>query len=159
MKKGILILIALASTSAFANNSKEGVTRTATKVVDVSSGDRINILGKNKTLTIETWDKNQVEIVATVNFYGDPNNRMQEFLDNWEAIVNGNIRKSGGELTIDAEIEEPNKVQIGGRYLGVQVGYSEKQLSIEYALKVPARNPIELRTSYKSLSMFITATL
>lgn len=154
MKKEILTLLILVSGLVLhAETERDGETRTATHTVDVSSGDVINVLGKNKTLIIETWNESKVEIVATVNFYGEPNDRMLEFLNDWESIVKGNIRKFPGELTIDAEIDEPNKVQVGGKYVGIRVGYSDKQFGIEYKLKVPSENPLELRTSYKSLWM------
>lgn len=153
MKKAILIGLALASCTIAQSSNKDGETRTATKVVDVSSTDVITVLGKHKSIKVDTWDKNQVEVVATINFYGEPNNRMQDFLNNWEEIVKGNIRKQAGELVIDGEIEEPNKVQIGSKRFGIQFDYSEKQLSIEYVLKVPASNRLKIRTSYKGLWM------
>ncbi len=154
MKKGIILLLALASAAAIkATENKDGETRTATKTVQISESESINILGKNTTLRLETWNRNEVEVVATVTFDGEPNNRMREFLDDFENIVKNNISLSAGSLTIDAELETPNKIQIGSRNAGIVVGYGDDKLRIEYAIKLPGKNRLELRTSYKNLVM------
>ena len=45
---------------------KLGETRTAKVTVDVSPSDVINIQAKYTELVIESWDKNEVEVIATV---------------------------------------------------------------------------------------------
>ena len=83
MKKALLLLTLLASQVGLANVN-DGETRTAEHTVSVSSGDEINILGKNTYLEIETWNKNEVSIVAEVTFDGRMTEKVKKFLDEFE---------------------------------------------------------------------------
>lgn len=152
MKKELLLILALFSVGfLFAN--KEGETRTAQHTVSISSIDEIFINGKNTYMEIETWNKNEVQVVATVTFDGKMNNRVQEFLDDFEAIVKKGIYKQGGELTIDASLDEPNKVQIGSKNVGVIVGYSDKEFRLSYKIKLPSKNQLDIKAAYEDLFM------
>ncbi|MEQ9231255.1 MAG: hypothetical protein RIF46_11285, partial [Cyclobacteriaceae bacterium] len=152
MKKELLVILALFSASVlFAYN--EGETRTAKHTVTISGTDAINILGKHTYMELETWNKNEVEITATLTFDGNMNDRVKKFLDEFESKVKNNITKSGGELTIDTGLEEPNRVQVGSRNVGLIVGYSDKELRIEYKIKLPGKNALKVTAAYKDLLM------
>ena len=153
MKKSTLLLLALFSLGSLYGSNKIGETKTARHTVTVSQSDVINIQAKNTFVNIQTWDKNEVEIVVELTFDGNENDRIRKFLDEFDKNVKDHISKSGGELLIDTNLEEPNKVQIGSKYAGVIVGYSDKELRIEYSIKLPSSNKLKVKSSYKDLIM------
>lgn len=153
MKKSTLVLLALFSLGSLYGSNKIGETKTAKHTVTVSQGEVINIQSKNTFVNIQTWDKNEVEIVAEITFDGNENDRIRTFLDEFEKNVKNNITKANGELLINTNLDEPNKVQIGSKYAGVIIGYSDKELRIEYSIKLPSTNKLKVKSAYKDLIM------
>ncbi|WP_436516155.1 hypothetical protein [Ekhidna sp. To15] len=153
MKK--LILIALAYSLAFllyANN--DGETRTATVKTTVTASDVINIEAKHTELLVETWDKNEVEIEASIRFDGKMTNKMEVFLDEFEQRVKDNISQRTGELKIDTDMDIPNRVQIGGKSIGINISYGGKELKIVYKIKAPGTNKYIISNSYEDVRLF-----
>lgn len=150
-----LILTALLFSFLFwhANASKDWETRTATVTTSVTANDVINIQAKNTDLVIETWNKNEVEVTATIRYDGKMTDKMTKFLEEFEKLVKENIKQGGGELRIDSNLDEPNKVQIGSKKVGIIVGYSENELKLDYQIKAPANNKYIINNSYKDLRM------
>ena len=153
MKNKILLITALFSASVLFAGGKDSETKTTTHIVSVSGNTEISILGKYTYLEIETWDKDEVSIEATVIFNGKMTDRVRKFLDEFCQNVKDGITKSGNELTIKTRLEEPNRVQIGSRHIGIQIGYSEKELSIEYVIKVPGSNRLNINGAYEDIVM------
>ncbi len=157
MKKSILLLLVLFSAGHAYSFGKDGETKTARHTVSVSSGDAIAILAKNTYLQIESWDKNEVEVFAQVTFDGKENDKIRAFLDDFEKHVIDQITKSGGLLTIQTNLDEPNKIEIGKKkgtyFAGVMIGYSDTELRIEYTIKVPESNLLTVKSAYKDLVM------
>jgi len=154
MKRLILILFAfnlLTTTEVHAGKSYE--TRTASVSMKVSPNDLINIRAKNTDLVVETWDKNQVEVIATVRFDGKMTDKMVSFLDNFQEYVEENIDFSAGELMINTNLDEPNKIQIGSKKVGIVIGFSEEEFRLDYKIKAPAENDFEIDNSYKDVSL------
>lgn len=152
MKK--LILIALTYSFAFllyANN--DGETRTATIKTKVSTSDIINIEAKYTELLVETWDKNEVEIEASVRFDGNMTSKMEAFLDEFEQRVKDNVSQGAGELKIDTDLDIPNRVQIGGKSIGINISYGGKELKIVYKVKAPGTNKYIISNSYEDVRL------
>jgi hypothetical protein len=152
MKKLILIALACSlSAGLFAN--KDGETRTATVKVGVSASDIIDIKAKYTELTVETWSKNEVEIIASIRFDGKMTDKVQKFLDEFEENVKNNISNSAGKLSIDTNLDEPNKVQIGGKHVGIIVSYGDKELKVSYKIKAPGTNKYTIASSYEDVRL------
>jgi len=157
MKKSILLLLVLFSAGHAYSDNKVGETKTARHTIQVSPGETINIQARNTFVQIESWDKNEVEVFAQVTFDGKANEKMRSFLDQFEKHVLDQISRAEGELFIRTNLDEPNKVQIGkykGDYFaGVMIGYGENQLRMEYTIKVPENNKLNVKCAYKDLIM------
>ncbi len=155
MKKLILItLIYSLAAISVANEKKDGETRSAIVTVDISPSDKIIIEAKHTELTVETWDKDEVEIEANIRFDGKMTDRMQEFLDEFEANVKNNIRKSANELSIKTNLDLPNKVQIGSRNVGIIVSYGDNELKLSYKIKAPGSNRYVINNSYEDVVLY-----
>ncbi|MCP4458332.1 MAG: hypothetical protein GY816_09975 [Cytophagales bacterium] len=153
MKKQILLITAIFSAAVLFADDKIGETRTAKHTVSISGTTEIRILGKYTYLQIETWDKNEVSIEASVIFNGKMVDRVQKFLDEFEQNVKEGVTKNGNELEINTRLKEPNRVQIGSKNVGVHIGYSDKELNIEYIIKVPTSNKLIIKGAYEDIDM------
>ncbi|MEQ9467010.1 MAG: hypothetical protein RLN88_06325 [Ekhidna sp.] len=156
MKKLILIALACSFTTVLQASDKDGETRTASVKVSVSSSDLINIQAKYTELTVESWDKNEVEIEATVRFDGKITDKVQKFLDEFDQHVKDNIIKSSTELKIDTRLDEPNKIQIGSRNVGIILSYGDDELKISYKIKAPGNNKYVIANSYEDMRLIGT---
>lgn len=154
MKKTITTLFAFSVSLLLAiATENEGETRTATATYDIDDDDKINIQAKHTTLNIIEWSKNQVEVTAEVRFDGKMNDKMQEFLDNFEEEVKSNITNAGGELLIKTNLDEPNKFQLGSKHVGIIVSFGDDELRLEYTVKMPSKNSLVVKNSYRDLDI------
>ena len=97
MRRLILLLTVFSCLASLTSASKgEGETRTATVNMDIKPTDLINIKAKNTDLKIEVWDKNEVEVVATILYDGKMTDKMTRFLDEFEMHVKNNIQYDNG---------------------------------------------------------------
>ncbi|MEP1096206.1 MAG: hypothetical protein ABJG78_13915 [Cyclobacteriaceae bacterium] len=157
MKKTILILLAFSFCYTLsATDPKDGETRTASATYEVSPGDLINLQAKYTDVVVEAWDKNEVFVEATLRFDGKINDRVQRFLDSFEEEVFSNITEGPGELLIKTNLDEPNKFQLGTKFIGIQIDFNEDELKLEYKLKVPASNELRIKNSYRDLKLIGT---
>ena len=156
MKKLILIfLIANLPWIVGAKTKKDGETKSTTVVVNISKSDRINIQAKNTELTVETWNKDEVEITASVRFDGKMTDRIEEFLDEFEEKVNKNIRSDDGELSIKTDLDFPNRIQIGSKHVGINISYGD-ELKVNYKIKAPGSNKFIINNSYEEVFLIGT---
>lgn len=153
MKQIIILLLAFSSLNCFGNNT-DGETRTATISYDITSSDKIEIQAKYTDLIVEAWEKNEVLIEATVRFDGKITDKMTRFLDSFEKEVKENITYGAGVLTIKTKLDEPNKVQIGSKHVGIVIGFNEDELKLSYKVMMPSSNKVVINSSYKDLNMY-----
>lgn len=154
MKK--LIIIALACSLSWtlsATEINEGETRSAKVTVNISKSDRINIQAKYTELIVETWDKPQVEVEAIVRYDGKMTDKIQDFLDEFEQNVKDHIQKGATELLIDTDLDIPNKIQIGGKHVGIQISYGDDELKVTYKVKAPGVNDYVISNSYEDVHL------
>ncbi len=142
-------LILLVSVKVFGHNA--GETKQAKLNYPISTSGMVNIVSSDMDVSITAWEKAEVEVIATIEFKGEDNDRARDFLDNFEEIVKSKIRKTGNELTIKTNLDEPNKVQVGSKVFGIQVGYGEDELYIRYDIKLPSAINWAVKNSYEDL--------
>lgn len=153
MKRLLLIALLFNINFLWASPRGDGETRTATVTTKVTSTDLINIQSKYTNLVVESWDRNEVEVVATLRFDGKMTNKMMDFLSEFQKHVEDNIRYSAGELIIDTNLDEPNKFQLGSDHVGIVIGFSEKELRLDYRIKAPAGNEYAINNSYRDVRL------
>ncbi|MEQ9008935.1 MAG: hypothetical protein RLP12_13685, partial [Ekhidna sp.] len=154
MKK--LILIALAcSITLWVQAKNDGETRSTKVTLSISSSDRIDIQAKYTELIVETWDKNSVEIEASVRYDGKMTDKIQEFLDQFEELVKKNINYTGSQVSINSDLDFPNrgiKKSFFGLVMEINLGdYDDAQLI--YKIKAPASSPYTIRNSYEDVKL------
>lgn len=153
MKRLILIALAYNLTFYAALATKDVETRTATVNMKITPSDLISIKAKHTNLSVEVWDKNEVEVVATIRFEGKMTDRMERFLAEFQENVESKVQYAGNELSISTNLDEPNKVQIGSRHVGIVIGFSDDELRLDYQIKAPASNKYIISSSYKDVKL------
>ncbi|MFK7953204.1 MAG: hypothetical protein AB8B73_10185 [Ekhidna sp.] len=156
MKRIIIGLIAAySSIILIASEGNDAETRSTTVNIDINYSDLINIQAKYTELTIETWDKNEVEVQASIKYDGKMSDEIQEFLEQFENLVRKNIKYRDGELTIDSGVDFPSKgvkKSFFGLVVEINIGDYE-QANLEYKIKAPASNRFIINTSYKDAQL------
>ena len=152
MKRSIYSLVLLLAVSFFAT-ADTGETKTAKFNYPVSESTDITVRSSNMDLLVEGWDKNEVQVIATLEFKGKETDRARKFLDSFEQLVENNIIVSSTSIVINGNLDEPNKVQVGSKFFGVQIGYDDDELMIRYEVKVPFGNNFDVKNSYKDLNI------
>ncbi len=111
----------------------------------------IVITGGNTDVIVESWEKNVVDVTITIEFKGKETDRVRKFLDEFETEARNSISASKSLIEIKTRLDEPNKVQIGSKYFGFIIGYSDDEMRLTYEVKVPKGNDLMVKNSYKDL--------
>ncbi len=150
-RTGIFVYSLLISVCILADFRKPPETREVKFTLDVRPDVRISFDGSDIDLKIESWDQPKVEVLAVIEFHGRENDRVRSFLESFGDIVRSKTGSSPTEVRFDADFDEPNKVQIGSKNVGIIVGYNEDDLRISYSLKVPSSASLDLKNSYDDI--------
>ncbi|MEO1253844.1 MAG: hypothetical protein AAFY41_03020 [Bacteroidota bacterium] len=155
MKKTLLTIFVFSlAIYCIAGKENNGETRSATVTVDISESDLINVQAKNTELTIETWDKNQVQIVANVRYDGKMTDKIEEFLNNFEKLVKENVKKTSGEVLIDSELYVSGKNMKKSFFgLVVEINLDDDKLKLQYNIKAPGANKYKINNSYEDVTL------
>lgn len=149
----LLALLLNLTTAEATIRSTTGETRTAKVTKKIEANAIINVQAKYTDLSIETWEKNEVYIEASIRFDGKMTDKMKSFLATFQQEVESGIESSPNEIRINTNLGEPNKVQIGSKNVGIVFGYSEDELRISYIVKAPKSSLFEIDHSYQDLTI------
>ncbi|MEM7551705.1 MAG: hypothetical protein AAF363_18620 [Bacteroidota bacterium] len=151
--KSLLLILLFSSSIALASRDI-AETKRVNLSYSVSSSKDISIEGYETVLEIESWDKQEVEIIAEVNYSGKENKSVRKFLDNFEEHVKSGITDAGSTFKIDTKLSDPKKINVGfGSVQFLSIDYGDKELSITYFIKVPKSNDISVENKYSDIIM------
>jgi len=102
MRKLMIIIVSLfIGTSIYSKHSTINESRQAQFNYKINQDTEISIKGKNTYLKIDTWNKNEVSIIATIEFKGKETEDMVNFLEEFSSYVENKIAHFNRELIID----------------------------------------------------------
>ena len=148
------VLILLTGTLMAASLSDEQVIKEAHLNYKVNGNSLLTMEASSIDIKISTWDRSEVSVIAKAIYKGKPNDKMTDFLERFETEVANHIYQSSSELEITTDLDIPNKIQIGSKHIGVQIDYGRDELEIYYELKVPMTLNLDIKNSYRDLSLF-----
>ncbi len=120
----------------------------------INENHKLELKSSDKNVEINTWNKNEVLIEATVVYKGDDSEQIREFLDDFQEIVETNITKNSNFIEVNANLNEPNKFEMGSKlFKFVVISYNKKELNISYTLTVPSYLSMKLKNSYEDLRL------
>jgi len=120
----------------------------------INENHKLELKSSDKNIDINTWNKNEVLIEATVIYKGDDNDKIREFLEDFQEIVEANITKNRNLIEVNANSNEPSKFEMGSKlFKFVVISYNKKELNISYTLTVPSYLSMKLKNSYEDLRL------
>jgi len=151
----VIITILLVNTLFLQAKEKEVETRTATVTVPFDRNDKLTLNMKNTEVRLETWDRDEVYIEATVRLNGSVTNKRAEFLDNWQEIVESGVSSSSFGVKVNSALETTKEVN-KKTFLGMVVSMTittDNSYDITYSIKAPGKAGLKIDGSYKDVSL------
>lgn len=117
-------------------------SKAVNKTFTVKQQQTIQLSNKFGEMNIVSWDKNEVEVSISIRVGSSTEKRTQELLDN----INIDIQETDSKLSIVTNLKD------GDQKVKMKVKNSH-QLNIDYNIKVPASNYLEITNAFGSLSL------
>jgi len=127
------ILFALTPFLVFAQVTK---SKEVKKHYNVSATGNLAIDGKYGNVHVETWDKNEVDLVVSIEVTKRSDSKAQQYLD---------------KITIDIDDASTNNLSFKTMISGNLDNSGNDRLKIEYRVKVPKTLNMDLENSYGNL--------
>lgn len=137
----ILLLVPASTWAQQIEQSEDGFTATVTKSFAVDPGGTFDLEATNGSITVSSWDRNEVAVEETIQFSDASRSDVEEYLKNKATsyeTTNGTVRVRG-----------PENNNGGWSWFG---GDSD-DVQYEYEVQVPRRFSARLRTSGGSLDV------
>ncbi|MEM7352716.1 MAG: DUF4097 family beta strand repeat-containing protein [Acidobacteriota bacterium] len=103
----ILLALLLVAPDAWADRTEE---ETYEETVDLGAGGTVEVDTTNGSIRVETWDRDQVQVVARKKARARSASEAQEMLD----AIEIKIRESGGTVRIEADLPRSRSGWFGG---------------------------------------------
>lgn len=148
------IMMALAI-GGMARGKDDGIelTRNFNKTFEVDANAQVNLKANDTDLTLETWDKNTVEVNITVVVHAENNTDAQEFLDAVAPTINGtrtNVTVSN-DLCFRKMISNGNNIRIWMQDGGGKITIQDYRFTMH--IKMPKQNGLDLQARYTNASL------
>jgi len=127
------ILFALTPFLVFAQVTK---SKEVKKHYNVSATGNMSIDGKYGNVHVETWDKNEVDLIVSIEVTKRSESKAQQYLD---------------KITIDIDDASANNLSFKTMISGSLDNDEDDRIKIEYRIKVPKTLNMDLENSYGNL--------
>ncbi len=121
-------------------------SKTFSKSFSVDRNDKINLSNQFGTLTIKTWDKNEIKVDADIKAYATSDSEAQKMLDQ----TNITASKEGDNVSFRTNIEDRNGNWGSGNRNGVKWRHEVK---IYMTVYMPAVNNLTASQQYGTLTL------
>ena len=145
----ILILFFLVPAIACAEgnfNGKHTKTKRLKKEFKVSANDMLKISNSYGNIDIVTWNQNRIEIEVIVRTNGNDEEKVEERLRDIDVIFN----QTSNQVTARTVIEKTNNNSF---FKNLFSGSSNVNMEINYRVKAPATNRVDLSNDYGSINL------
>lgn len=117
------------------------------KAFSVDRGDKINLSNKYGSITIKTWDRNEVKVEVDIKSYAKTEKEAQNLIDD----VSISATKSGDVVSYKTEMGERN----GNWGSSVRNGKTiwRREVKTHYVVYVPASNALTVLQQYGNIVM------
>ena len=121
----------------------QGIERTKviTKSYNVDANDKLAINNQYGTVSINTWDKNEIKVDVEIKAYERSQNAAQDLLDN----VSITDSKQPNLITFKTEIKRESQNWV----MRSKDGKDERHgVQINYVVYMPSKNPLDITNRY-----------
>lgn len=142
----VLVALLLVPAISFANDGFKGKYTKQKKIrkeFKVSANDLLKIDNSYGNIDITTWDQNRVEIEVIIKTNGNDEEKVEERLKDITVV----FKQSGGEVNAKTVFDNSNKSWWNNLFGGI----SNVNMEINYHVKAPATNNVNLSNDYGSI--------
>lgn len=123
-----------------------GKSKTFSKTFSVDRSDKVNIASRYGSVTVKTWDKNEVKIDAIITAYSNSENETQKLLN--EANVDAS--KSGDIISFETSLQYDK----GNWVRGARNGKNwRREVKINVTVYMPSKNALKVHHQYGDVSV------
>ncbi len=130
---GLLLFVAL---TAFVHAGT--ISREYKKQIDFQSGGDISIENTNGNIIVDTWPRNNVQVIAEIKVRSNSKRKAREYLERTEII----IRKRGNRMEI--RVDKPDFRS--GNFFDWIFSGGQPNASIDFWIKIPERSNLQARS-------------
>lgn len=133
------------------NNAEQDDTpvkaKTFSKAFGVDRGDKINLNNQFGSITIKTWDKNEIKVDVDMKAYAKTDDEAQKLIDD----VSISATKTGDLVSYKTEMGERN----GNWGSSVKNGKTiwRREVKVHYTVYMPANNSLSASQQYGNITM------
>ncbi|MCY1516571.1 hypothetical protein D9M68_512070 [compost metagenome] len=125
-------------------------SKTFSRSFSVDRNDKVSVANQYGTLTIKTWDKNEVKLDASIYAYATKDEDAQELLD----AVSIDAVKSGDQMTFKTNVQQKNNKGWNSWGRGFKNGVKwRREVKIYLTLYMPASNALSASQTYGNIMM------
>lgn len=120
--------------------------KTFSKSFNIDKNDKVSLSNIYGSITIKTWDKNEIKVDADIKAYANTEADAQKLLDN----VSINASKEGDQVVFKTNMQE----RLGSWGRGTVNGKRwRKEVKIYYTVYMPKGNALTVSQNYGSITM------
>jgi hypothetical protein len=117
--------------------------RTISKTYTVSQEDRLSIENSFGNITVNTWDKNVIQVDIEIGVHSTTDDKAQHMMDQINVIDN----QEGKDIRFKTEIGNMGK---GNKDNGNE---GDRKFYVDYKITMPSKNPLNIENSFGKISI------
>lgn len=117
------------------------------KTFSLAKSDKVNLSNQYGSITIKTWDRNEIKVDAAIKAYAKSDNEAQELLD--EVTVNGT--KDGDLVTFKTSIVDRNRSWGSSVKNGKTIW--RREVKVHYTVYMPTTAALTASQTYGGITM------
>lgn len=127
-----VLLIVMANTFVFAEDQSTEKKKIINKNFKVNSNEKLNIENQFGKVSVETWDKNEIDVEITIKVNSKSESKSLEILD--DIKINEN---TAGAVVYLKTVLPSNTYNTG-----------KQSMSVDYLIKMPANSPLNIQNKF-----------
>ncbi len=124
-------------------------TKTFTKSFSLDKSDKVNLSNQYGSITIKTWDKNEIKVDADIKAYANNDAEAQKLLDNASIIAS----KTGDLVSFKTAIENRNSNSWNWGSGSKNGKKWRREVKVHITVYMPASSSLTAAQSYGSITM------
>jgi hypothetical protein len=117
------------------------LTETFEKTLPFTSGNLVSVLNQNGEIEIETWDREEIEIIAYKKVRAKNAEHAEKMMQELEIYI------EAGNDNVDIETRNPRRSRDGNGFFSWIFGSNNNQCYVEYHIRVPKKADLNLETT------------
>lgn len=132
-----VLLFVLANTLVFAEDQSTEKKKIINKNYKVNSNDKLNIENQFGKVSVETWDKNEIDVEITIKVNSKSESKSLDIINDIK------INENTAGATVYLKTILPSNTYTTGK----------QSMSVDYLIKMPANSPLNIQNKFGNVYM------